>query len=118
MPHVQHQVKTNMHHSQNVWQCHRKNAFVNTHAGADFTSDNSTVEIPSYSEFFDLPEFFRVLDDNIDEMRQSFAIIVEIGPDVPDYPTNFSCFRTFVHGRTCHGRRGAAQIRINDNDGD
>ena len=32
---------------------------------------------------YTIPTFFTVVDDNINEVRQSFAIVAEIGPDVP-----------------------------------
>ena len=58
-------------------------------------------------------QFFNVVDDNIDEDEQSFAIVTEIGPDVPD---GVSCFQTGVGVTKCFGRRGATQITIIDND--
>ena len=63
---------------------------------------------------FEIPrEAFTIVDDNIDEDEQSFAIVAEIGPDVPE---NISCFQLGVGLTQCHGRRGATEIRIIDND--
>ena len=54
-----------------------------------------------------------IVDDNIDEDEQSFAIIAEIGADVPDAIVWFQ----IEEGQTdCLGRRGATEIRITDND--
>ena len=53
------------------------------------------------------------MDDDIDEDEQSFAVIAEIGPDVPD---GVSCFQPHPGTVPCFGRKGATKIRINDND--
>ena len=53
------------------------------------------------------------IDDDVDEIEQSFALIVEIGDDVPD---RFTCFQIYVHDTDCFGRTGATEIRIKDND--
>lgn len=87
-----------------------------SHIENDFTHSTVTVEIPANRFFFDLPYFFSVSDDNIDEFNQSFAIVAEIGQDVPDTPTNFSCFQTAAEQTECLGRRGATVIRIIDDD--
>ena len=62
---------------------------------------------------YTLEQFFDIIDDNIDEDEQSFAIVAEIGQDVPD---GISCFQTALGETECFGRRGATQIRILDND--
>ena len=54
-----------------------------------------------------------IVDDNIDEDEQSFAIIAEIGADVPDA---VACFQAEEGQTDCFGRRGATEIRITDND--
>ena len=54
-----------------------------------------------------------IVDDNIDEDQQSFVIVAEIGPDVPD---GVSCFQITEGAARCHGRQGATEIRIIDND--
>ena len=53
-------------------------------------------------------------DDNIDEFGQSFALVAEIGDDVPD---SFACFQRQVGDTDCFNRTGATEIRIMDNDG-
>ena len=80
---------------------------------ADFSTDKTTVTIPANTQLFEVPAFFTVMDDNIDEDEQSFAIIAEIDQPVPDAVT---CFQTAVGETDCFGRRGATEIRITDND--
>ena len=53
-------------------------------------------------------------DDDIDEFEQSFALVAEIGDDVPD---SFACFQRYVGETDCLNRTGATEIRIMDNDG-
>ena len=79
-----------------------------------------TFEVPSYDtipESFIIPttsvNFPTIVDDNIDEDEQGFALVAEIGSDVPD---GISCFQIADGDTVCRGRRGATQIRINDND--
>ena len=81
--------------------------------GADFSNEPVTVVVPPGSRTFTVPEFFTVVDDDIDEDEQSFAVVAEIGPDVPE---NISCFELGVGRRECFGRQGATEIRITDND--
>ena len=80
----------------------------------DFSDQPITVEVPANGgRRFTLSEFFTVVDDNIDEDEQSFAIVAAIGPDVPE---QIKCFQ-FGEGEVgCRGRRGATEIRIYDND--
>ena len=54
-----------------------------------------------------------IIDDNIDEEQQSFVVVAEIGPDVPD---GASCFQITEGATQCYGRKGATEIRIIDND--
>ena len=54
-----------------------------------------------------------MVDDNINEIDQSFALVAKIGPDVPD---GISCFQTQVGESLCNGRVGATEIKITDND--
>ena len=88
--------------------------------GADFTAVPIIIEIPAAindgAQEFELPTFFRVIDDDIDEVEQSFAIVAELGPDVTDTPFNFSCFQLRAGATACFGRCGATTIRITDND--
>ena len=64
---------------------------------------NGVYEIPS--------NVFSVIDDDINEIEQSFAVIAEIRTDVPDV-----CFQIQVNDTNCYGRSGATEIRIRDND--
>ena len=87
---------------------------------ADFSDLPITIEIPAATDDgaqeFELPNFFQVIDDDIDEIEQSFAIVAEFGPDVTEVPFNFSCFQLQAGETECFGRRGATEIRITDND--
>ena len=80
---------------------------------ADFSNEPVTVVVPAGSHTFTVPRFFTIVDDDIDEDEQSFAIVAEIGPDVPD---NVSCFQQGIGHIECFGRRGATEIIIDDND--
>ena len=83
---------------------------------ADFTHSTIIVEIPAYVDgVFELPnDLFSVIDDNINEIEQIFAVVAEVGADVPD---GISFFQTKILGEIiCHGRSGATQIIIEDND--
>ena len=84
----------------------------------DFSGSPVTITVPADSITFQIPpsnmsSLITINDDNIDEDDQSFAIVAEIGPDVPE---NISCFQTTVGATSCFGRRGATEIRITDND--
>ena len=80
----------------------------------DFSDQPITVEVPANGGgLFTLSEFFTIVDDDVDEDEQSFAIVAEIGPDVPE---SISCFQLYVGTTNCFGRRGATEIRITDND--
>ena len=82
-------------------------------SGDDFTIEPLTITIPANRQSYTIETFFNISDDNLDEDEQSFAIVAEIGPDVPD---GVSCFQTGVGEIRCFGRRGATEIRIADND--
>ena len=81
--------------------------------GADFSVESITVTVPADSTRFEIPQFFTIVDDDIDEDEQSFAVLAEIGPDVPD---GVSCFQFYEGAVSCFGRKGATEIRITDND--
>ena len=85
--------------------------------GADFTSLGITVTVPPTNnpgiQNYELPQFYSVIDDNIDEDEQSFALQVEIGTDVP---SSTSCFMLGQDTTDCVGRLGATKINIRDND--
>ena len=82
-------------------------------SGDDFTYEPLAIKVPANLQRYTIQQFFNVVDDNFDEDEQSFAIVAEIGPDVPD---GISCFQTAVGVTECFGRCGATQIRITDND--
>ena len=80
---------------------------------ADFSDSATTVTIPANSyPPYEIIQLFTINDDNINEDKQSFAIVAEIGSDVPD---GISCFQSPV-SMGCFGRRGATEIIIIDND--
>ena len=79
----------------------------------DFSDTPINITVPADSTTFELPPYFTINDDNIDENEQSFAIVAEIGRDVPE---NISCFQTAVGETDCFGRRGATEKKITDND--
>ena len=79
---------------------------------ADFSDDAIVVVVPAGTVRFSIPEFFTIVDDNINEPVQSFAIVAEIGEDVPE---NISCFKTKISPH-CYGRQGATEIVIGDNE--
>jgi hypothetical protein len=86
-------------------------------AGADFSTSLKHVNIPASAgvgmQTITIPEFFSVTNDNVDEDEQSFALIANIGEDVPD---RFTCFQTHLRQTGCSGRVGATAVRIEDND--
>ena len=93
---------------------------------SDFSDDCMSVTVPAAitlgPQTFALPEFFRIVDDEINEVQQSFALVAEIGPDVTDtcdvngVITECSCFQTEIGETECLGRSGATEIKITDND--
>ena len=82
-------------------------------SGDDFTNEPLTITVPANRRSYTIEQFFNISDDNIDEYEQSFAIVAEIGRDVPD---GVSCFQTYVGETQCVARLGATEIRITDND--
>ena len=100
----------NLHHLQSYHPKRLSHNIILSFSTADFTHVSLTIEIPAATTVFEVPEFFQVIDDDIDEVEQSFAIVAELGPDVPDTPFNFSCFQLQVGETECFGRRGATEI--------
>ena len=103
------------------------NCLLSVYIGADFSDQCTTVTVPAATtpgfQTYTIPTFFTVVDDNINEVEQSFAIVAEIGDDVPSNcfvegvgSSDCSCFQTGVGETQCFGRRGATRIRIIDND--
>ena len=95
--------------------------------GIDFSNSSITVTVPAATtpgfQTYTIPTFFTVVDDDINEFGQRFAIVAEIGSDVPDNCyvddvglTDCSCFQTPYGETECFGRSGATEIWIIDND--
>ena len=89
--------------------------------GVDFINTSFTITVPaSESErgLHTIPLPNVVVDDDINENCQRFALVAQIGRDVPD---SFTCFQrsgcTECCGGQCFGRNGAIEIKIVDNDG-
>ena len=92
-------------------------------AVSDFSTTSTTITIPATASIvqetavFSLPNtILSITDDEVNEIEQSFALIAEIGSDVPD---SFACFQIAEGDRDCvlDGRKGAARIRIVNDDG-
>ena len=81
--------------------------------GADFHTASITITIPAGTEVFEIANTF-FLNDNINEIDQSFALVGVLGVDVPD---RFACFQRRTGDPLCFGRTGATTIKIEDNDG-
>ena len=90
--------------------------------GDDFTSAPFTITIPATEDrppgpiFEDIQQSdpvprFMVIDDDVNELEQSFALVAVLGDDVPD---SFTCFQRQVGLCLCFGRTGATEIRIKD----
>ena len=60
-----------------------------------------------------LSQVIRIEDDDINEIEQRFALIGELGLEVPE---EFACFRVTFGEAVCRGRVGTTGIRIRDND--
>ena len=83
----------------------------------DFSSSTIIVTVPANQnqgvQTFQLPKFFTVIDDNINEPDQVFAVIAEVGQDVPE---NYCCLLLYAGATDCFVGGGAARIIIKDND--
>ena len=88
-------------------------SMLNFYTGSDFTTPTITVTVPASSGTYQLPQFFSVVDDSSNELDQLFAVVAEVGPDVPE---GTSCFKVNEYDTSCFGRRGATRIIIKDND--
>ena len=79
---------------------------------------NLTITIPATEDkstgIFIVPDMFTVTDDDINEIEQSFALVAQLGSDVPD---SFTCFQRIFGNVECFGRTGVTEIKIMDNDG-
>ena len=79
----------------------------------NFSDEPITVVVPANQQKVEIQQFFSIVDDNIDEDEQSFVIVTKIGQDVPE---NVPCFQLEIRETVCHGRQGAIEIIIIDND--
>ena len=83
---------------------------------------NLTITIPAtedkFNGIFTVPddESFTVTDDgDRSEIQESFALVTQLGDDVPD---SFTCFQRVVDDMECFGKAGVTEIIIVDhNDG-
>ena len=71
--------------------------------GADFNDTTFTFTIEGKSTWFLMRLENIAIDDDIDEIEQSFALVA-------------ACFQRQVGDTNCYGRTGATEIRIMDND--
>jgi hypothetical protein len=90
----------------------------NATAGLDFSDDRKRIEVPASADGYGLKQLVivdvvRVIDDDINEIDQTFVVVAEIGPDVPD---RFVCFQSQPEQINCGQRHSATQITIVDND--
>ena len=79
--------------------------------GTHFTGRPFTITIPptpndSTSEFL-IPENFVVIDDDKSEVQQSFALVAQLGVDVPG---DLACFQRWASNTECFGRSSATEI--------
>ena len=81
--------------------------------GVDYDDEIFIITIPPSTTSRVLSQEIRVTDDNINEIEQRFALVGELGPEVP---VEFACFRVTFGEQACRGRVGATGIRIRDND--
>ena len=92
--------------------------------GDDFSATSFNITIPATEDrppgpiFEDIQQNdplpkFRVIDDDVNEIDQSFALVAQLG----DVPESFACFQRPGDGTDCFGRTGATVIKIMDNDG-
>ena len=95
--------------------------------GADFSDQCTDITVPAAetagSQTYTIQKNFTVVDDDLNEVEQSFALIAEIGNDIPSncfvvmegLGRDCSCFMHPI-AHQCLGRLGATEIRITDND--
>ena len=70
-------------------------------------------EIPPSATSRVISQDIRIEDDDINEIEQRFALVGELGLEVPE---EFACFRVTFGEAVCRGRVGTTGIRIRDND--
>ena len=79
---------------------------------ADFNTTSITITIPNGTIEIEITYRF-FFDDEITEIDQSFALVGEVGDDVPN---GFACFQRRTGDPLCFGRTGGTTIKIEDND--
>lgn len=83
----------------------------------DFTLELYSVTVPATEDdvgttsTFGVAAGITVREDNVDELKQSFALVALIGDSVAD---NVTCFKMSVGDTQCFGRAGATRIEISD----
>ena len=83
--------------------------------GQDFDATIINKRIPPSSTTRQVTQNIVFFNDNINEIEQSFVLVAELGPEVPD---QFACFQVAFGdaASVCRGRVGVTGIRIRDND--
>ena len=98
--------------------------------GADFSEQCTDIIVPAAdtpgSQTYTIEKFFTVVDDDLNEVEQSFALIAELGDDIPSncfvvmegFGRDCRCFQIQDGETECSGdgQSGATEIRITDND--
>ena len=97
--------------------------------GADFSEQCTDIIVPAAetlgTQTYTIQKFFTVVDDDLNEVEQSFALIAELGDDIPSNCfvemvglSDCRCFQAQVGETECFGDgpSGATEIRITDND--
>ena len=81
--------------------------------GTDYDNSVFFRTIPPNTTSRVLNQRIRIYNDSINEVEQLFALVGELGPEVPE---EFACFRVTFGEAECRGRVGTTGIRIRDND--
>ena len=79
----------------------------------DYDDEIFVKTIPPSTTSRVLSQDILIENDNVNEIVQRFALVGELGPEIPD---SFACFRVTFGEAECRGRVGATGIRITDND--
>ena len=79
----------------------------------DYDDEIFVKTIPPSTTSRVLSQDILIENDNVNEIVQRFALVGELGPEIPD---SFACFRVTFGEAECRGRVGAIGIRIGDND--
>ena len=90
-----------------------QHSLVHSTSTGDYNDEIFVKTIPPSTTSRVLSQDILIENDNVNEIEQRFALVVELGPEIPD---NFACFRVVFGEAECRGRVGATGIRIRDND--